>query len=411
MKVTRALSSLLVLVTGWSLLQVPGSLAVPAFARREGAKCQMCHFRLPELNEDGHSYLRRGFREERGGMEGQMGIEKGAKEMGMDNGAKQMAKAPVASSSRPLGEALPLEWQNYLTLMGHHTLEARNHAQTAIHPGMIDGWIGGPLDQNWSGVANLAFDIEAGSVAVEQAYAQFNTSWNPRFASVRFGQLLPLAALFNGAAAAMPLSAPVVMETPSREQNPWAPATLVRGIEVGVVNLPSWSAYLGAGRPQIDNLGGDSHTDLYASAEYLIGKRGNAINGFGYRGKIEASPGQPTIDYDRVALFGNVYGPRMKGVVGLLWGADRPAGEKSLSTKGGFVLGEALLTERWAGYARYDYANREAPVGDAQNTDGPTIGVSYWAQTQVRLTFESQFLKSTGEPRDRSAIAELMWAF
>lgn len=38
-----------------------------AFARRESAKCQMCHFRLPELNEDEHSSIRRGLREERGG--------------------------------------------------------------------------------------------------------------------------------------------------------------------------------------------------------------------------------------------------------------------------------------------------------------------------------------------------------
>jgi len=37
--------------------------------------------------------------------------------------------------------------------------------------------------------------------------------------------------------------------------------------------------------------------------------------------------------------------------------------------------------------------------------------VSFWAQTQVRLTLESQFLKATGASRDRSAIAELMWAF
>ena len=38
-----------------SILQVQSSDAVPAFARREGAKCQMCRFRLPELNEDGHA--------------------------------------------------------------------------------------------------------------------------------------------------------------------------------------------------------------------------------------------------------------------------------------------------------------------------------------------------------------------
>jgi len=37
--------------------------------------------------------------------------------------------------------------------------------------------------------------------------------------------------------------------------------------------------------------------------------------------------------------------------------------------------------------------------------------VSFWAQTQIRLTLESQFLQSTGQSRDNSVIAELMWAF
>ena len=402
MKVKSVLLRLLFLVSVLSLLQVRSSQAVPAFARREGAKCTTCHFRLPELNEDGHSYIRRGLREEPGGM---------APQPGMDMGVKEAAKAPVASTDRALGEPLPMDWQDYLTVIGHHSFEVRTHAKAEFHSGTIDGWIGGPLDQHWSGVANLAFDIEAGGVEVEQAYAQYNTSWSQRFVSLRFGQLLPLVVLFNGGGAAMPLSAPVVLESPSREQNPWAPATLLRGAEIGVVDLPSWNAYVGVGQPQIDGLAGASHTDVYASAEYLFGKKGNAFSGFGYKGEIATSPGQPSIDYERVALFANAYGPRMKGVLGLLWGRDTPAGDESLDTAGGFLLAEVLLAERWAGYARYDYANREAPVGDAETTDGPTFGVSFWAQTQVQLTLESQFLKSTGTSRDGSAVGELLWAF
>jgi mannose-1-phosphate guanylyltransferase len=46
-----------------------------------------------------------------------------------------------------------------------------------------------------------------------------------------------------------------------------------------------------------------------------------------------------------------------------------------------------------------------------RHRSGRPMGVSFWAQTQVRLTLESQFLKSTGTSRDRSAIAEFMWAF
>ena len=330
--------------------------------------------------------------------------------MNMEPGGDGSA-APAAATSRPLGEPLPMEWRHYLTVMGHQTFVARRHAKAGFHPGEIEAWMGGPLDPHWSGLAVLAFDVADGGVEVEQAYVQYNTSWSRRFASVRFGQLLPFAVLFNGGGAEMPLSRPVVLKSPSRAENPWAPVTRLRGIEVGVVDLPRWNAYLGVGQPQIDGLMGASHTDVYASAEYLIGKTGNAVSGFGYKGKISESPGQPSIDYDRVALFANAYGHGMKGVLGLLWGNDEPAGESSLSTSGWFALGEAILGARWAGYARYDHARSEAPVGDAETTDGPTLGVSCWAQTQVRLTLESQFLKSTGASRERSAIAQIMWAF
>ncbi len=407
MKLKSAIQCLLLLGAVSSFLDVPNSQAVPAFARREGAKCQMCHFRLPELNEDGHSYIRRGLREERGGMAMQEGMDM---EPG-GAGAVAPATPPAAATARPLGEPLPMEWRHYLTVMGHQTFEARRRAKAGFHPGEIEAWMGGPLDPHWSGLAVLAFDVADGGVEVEQAYVQYNTSWSRRFASLRFGQLLPFAVLFNGGGAEMPLSRPVILKSPSRAENPWAPVTRLRGIEVGVVDLPRWNAYLGVGQPQIDGLMGASHTDVYASAEFLIGKTGNAVSGFGYKGKISESPGQPSIDYDRVALFANAYGHGMKGVLGLLWGNDEPAGESSLSTSGWFALGEASLGARWAGYARYDHARREAPVGDAETTDGPTLGVSCWAQTQVRLTLESQFLKSTGTSRERSAIAQIMWAF
>ena len=385
-----------------SLLQARSSEAVPAFARREGVKCQMCHFRLPELNQDGHAYIQRGFREERGGM---------TPETGMVMGTREAAKAPAAATARPLGQPLPLEWQDYLTVMGHHTYEARNNERAMFHAGMLDVWIGGPLDQHSSAIVGLEVDMETGGVHGEQAYAQFNTAWSARFASVRVGQLLPFAVLFNGGGAAMPLSRPVVLTAPASVDNPWAANTLIRGAELGVVDLSRWNAYVGVGQPQIEGLMGASHTDVYASTEYLIGEQGNSVSGFGYKGTISASPGQPAVGYDRVALFANVYRPRAKGVLGLLWGNDRPTGGQSLGSAGGFLLGEVLLAERWATYARYDWANRDTPVGKDESTDGPTLGVSFWAQTQVRLSIETQFLQSTGAARDRSATAELMWAF
>lgn len=99
---------------------------------------------------------------------------------------------------------------------------------------------------------------------MEQAHAQFNTSWSPRFTSLRFGQLFPFAILFKGGAAQMPLSRHVALKTPTRAENSWAPVTRLRGVEVGMVDLPRWNAYVGVGHPQIEALAGDRHTDVYA---------------------------------------------------------------------------------------------------------------------------------------------------
>ena len=417
MRMKPACVGALLFVVVLSVLRVPSSVAVPAFARRENAKCQMCHLRLPELNEDGHSYIRRGLRAALGGMAA--GAEMGKASMdapmppGMDmhTTTGPAATNPDASTERPLGEPVPLAWEKYLTVMGHHMLSAHSHERPGFRSGTIDVWVAGPVDPHWSGLANVAFDVEGGGVGVEQAYVQYNTSRNRRFFSARFGQLMPFAILFNGGGAAMPLSAPLALEMPLGTRNPWAPTTLTRGVELGAVDLPRWNAYLGAGQPQIDAPSSESHTDLYGSAEYLVGEGGDAVSLFGYRGQIAASAIEPVLDFSRVAAFANLYAPRAKGVLGVLWGSDSPIAGPSLASKGAFLLGEFLLTDQWAAYGRYDYLRHEVPAGEAEATDGPTVGMSFWAHTQIRLTLEAQFLKTAELARERGATAEVLWAF
>ena len=220
------------------LLDAIPALALPAFARREGVKCQMCHYRAPELNADGQAYLRRGLREEPTGSMGSM--------EGMDMGG-ETAKPTTASVPRPLGEPLPLLWRDYLTVMGHHGLNAQRGAETDIDAGTIDLWFGGPMDRHWSALANPVLDIERSGAEVDLAYGQFITAWGDRFGSVRFGQLLPMAILFHQGGPGMPLSAPVALATSSGNRNPWTPSTPLRALEVGWIDLPRWNVYAGVG--------------------------------------------------------------------------------------------------------------------------------------------------------------------
>jgi len=395
----RAVWYLFPLTSMLLLLDALPAFALPAFARREGVDCKMCHYRVPELNADGHAYLRRGLREKpAGSMEG------------MDMGG-ETAKPPAAATPRPLGEPLLLAWSDYMTIMGHHGLNAQRGAATSIDAGMIDVWFGGPMDRHWSGLANPVLNIEEGGADVELAYGQFITSWGERFGSVRFGQLLPMPILFHQGGPGMPLTAPVALSTASGEQNPYTPSTPIRGLEVGWIDLPRWNLYVGAGQPHFEDGGtGEKHVDLYSGAELLLGESTGSLSAFGYLGKT-ARMGESARDFLRLGLLADAYVRKTKLDLGFIWGEDDRASGSSLRSSGGFVLAEQLLTERWAAYGRCDYFKQDVADEDDRTTDGPAIGLSFWAQTQVRLTLESQFLKSTGMSRDRSAIAELMWAF
>jgi hypothetical protein len=329
---------------------------------------------MPELNEDAHAYVRRGLRQQYVEAEPSGGT-------GNNEG--------TVETEGTLGEPATMAWQDYLSVAGAPTFEAHQNAQTGFHAGGIDFWIGGPIDPHWSVLTNVAFDIEAGSVGIEQSYVQYNTSRSEHFVSLRAGQLLPFAVFFNGSGVAMPLSAPVVMETPSRDENPYSPSTLLRGVEVGAINTPKWNAYLGAGQPQLDGIEPSSHTDLYASAEYLLGEDGNSLTAFGYKGKIEGTPaaGVPSIDYDRVAFFVNAYVAHLKAVLGGLWGKDSPDVGKSLDSSGGvcsrtmripsqaiapaarFSSAEASSITGWPPTARPGTSARK-PAADADKSSG-----------------------------------------
>lgn len=78
----------------------------------------MCRFRLPQPDENGHSYILRALGEAPGGM---------APHTGMDMETKTVRQAPDATTARALGEALSLEQQHGVTVIGHPACEARDH--------------------------------------------------------------------------------------------------------------------------------------------------------------------------------------------------------------------------------------------------------------------------------------------
>lgn len=379
--------------------------SIPAFARREGVMCQMCHFRMPELNKDGHDYARRGLREEPSS--GEMEME-----------ATRFGKTEIpANIGRPLGVPLNLQWSHYLTVMGHHMFDARTHERPVFDAGALDIWAAGPLNPNWSGLANPSFDIQQGGSDVDQAYGQYITRWANSFGSGRFGQLQPLAILFNQGGPKMALSDPLILSMPADTGYGWTPESDLRGLELGVINLSRATMYLGIVQPKPEDTtvtnqpAFQRHTDFYGSAEWIFTDNGDSLTLYAYSGSAWLSPTAPDSGFHRWGSFGNVYGSSTKATVGFLAGSDDDATGRSLDNSGYFALVEQLLSERWAAYLRYDRMRLDRGAGGTQTLSGPAIGVSWWAQTQIRLTFEGQFVRITGEQHENRFMSEFMWAF
>ena len=399
------------------LLSCGYAYAIPAFARREGVTRQMCHFRLPELNNDGHEYARRGLREDPPGLEMNMDpSEQKHPDMNMAPAKPTEMPGMPTAGRHPQGQPINPNWPKYITVMGHHTFSAETHTRPVFDAGGLDLWVAGHLDAHWTGLANPSLNLRNGSTAVDQAYGQYITHWADRFGSGRVGQLLPFAILFNQGGPKMPLSDPLILSIPADTGYGWTPESFVRGLELGAVDLKRATAYLGIGQPKLegtiltDQPGFERHTDFYGTGEWLFTPNGDSLTVYGYQGSAWLSPAAPDRSFHRVGFFGNVSGPSTKATLGFLTGSDEDAAGRSLDNTGYFALVEQLLSNRWAAYLRYDHLKRDLSTGRTQTLSGPAIGVSWWAQTQVRLTLEGQFLSISGENSDNRVMTELLWA-
>jgi hypothetical protein len=384
-------------------LSPPPARAIPAFARREGVPCQMCHFREPELNAEGRAYLLRGFRL-------------------APSGAAAASPAPTAQEERPLGTPGSLDVGHYVSVFGSHSFTAARHEASAFDAGEVDLFIAGPANPQWSVEMNPVFDIQNGGADVGQAYGQFITRQAKQFASVRAGQISPFAIHYNQGDMRMPLTPPASLDASGDTGYGWAPSTPIRGVELSAVSLPGWNVTLGAGQPKVDAppdvADFKRHTDVYASAETNLGSSGNSLTAYGYLGHAWLSPEATNSQFHRLGLFANLYlgahrldgfNAPTKAVLGVLTGKDKDANGKRLGNTGYFALAERQVSERLAAYARYDNVRLDLSDGGSVRQDGPTLGITYWPATEVRLTAEGQSLKTKGQSRDNRLAIEFLW--
>ena len=325
--------------------------------------------------------------------------------------------------------------RRYFSVMGYHMLILQRGHQPKLNAGVAHLRIAGPFGPRLSGRASPWFDIQDGGADVGQAWVHSNTRRPAQFGSGRFGRLIPFAIFSNQGGPQMSMTQPLVLATAADTGTAWTPGSPLRGLELGFVARPGWSVYLGAGEARLEggntttrsmrlyatpewkrwhagNLAsGNRQTGLYASADYLWGPSGNSVTLYGYWGRATLPVSAARGGLHRVGAFANFYLPQTKMVAGYLTGKDTAAGGRSLEMPGFFMLAERLLTDRWAVYGRYDGLRRGLDAGGSQQITGPTLGVSWWVQTQMRLTLEGQVLNTSAQPQDRRLVTGLFWNF
>lgn len=350
--------------------------ATPSFARREGGvSCNFCHWHQNALNANGKDFLRRGVR-------------------------LAEEKADASQEELKIG--------HYASVVLHPTISAVENDSTQFSAGDVVLWLGAPIDNKFSALAEVEFKVDEEEVEVEEIYAQYVSSLRDKYFSVRAGQFQPFILISQvSGPARITLSRPEAISGRATNGNSFRPRSRLRGMELGGVYGP-FSGYVGVGNGPGQNED-DNHMDTYAAIEGEIGEKGSSIGVWAYWG--EASLEDNFRDsFSRYGVIGNYTMERTRLVGGYLLGSnDDPTGV-TLDNDGWFIEVDQNLWRDITGYVRWDNFTRDLAAGSDLETDGPTLGISWIITPLTRLTVEGQQLDTDSTERN-SVTAELQIVF
>ncbi len=346
--------------------------AVPAFSRRAGGvSCNMCHWHQNALNATGKQYLQSGVR-----LPGE--------------------QADVTASDFKVGD--------YASLVLAPNLSAVEHDGTVFSAGDAVLWLGGPVDNLFSALAEVEFKIDDEEVEVEEVYVHFVSDLGNNYFSARFGQFQPFLFLSNvSGPPRITLSRPEVMSGRATNDNTFRPRNRLRGIELGAVDGPL-AGYVGLGNGTGQNAS-DNHMDVYVTVERAFGTQGSSIGAWAYWGEAVLTGGFRD-SFERYGVIGNYTAQKTRAVGGLLFGDNEDPGGADLDNDGWFLEIDQRVGVDTVAYFRWDEFNRDLAAGGERETDGPTLGIS-WTPTELsRFTIEAQSLDTDGTDVD-SIVVEM----
>ncbi len=396
-----------------ALISTVPSSAIPAFARKYGFDCGMCHVVWPKLNDFGQKYRMNGYQ-----IPGQETQDKNILEQGSVPLSLRTAAGYTSDTFSPSGaETETNQFQiNGLDVLGGGLLGLNKGFFLAYLP-QIPGGNG----------------VEPQEAEVEQANAIFSrlgsTWFNARLgryeaAYVPFSQVRSLTIssyeiyTFNG-------SPGVSAAGTAGSRNTFALADTATGFEISGWGRSQWQYFFGLTNGSRGNNTDDSPSDFYLRGTYTIGQgfgqtSGQRLGALAYFGQARAATTGVRDNFSRLGFDANLnWGPEYNAEFQFISGRDNGAFNvfapgTAYKFSGGFLQLNRYEMES-AIFARYDWVN--TPSEDNHDITRWTIGWRKHIDHPLMLQLEySHRLVRNGagagtDLTENFVTARLDWAF
>ncbi len=353
------------------------AFAVPAWSRRYGVSCTMCHS-LPslQLTATGLDFLRRGHRLK------DDKVDKDLSNLLSVHGEWEYTKQEK--------EAAPFE-----------SPDAHFHA-------------GGAISSHFSTYA----DVGLNGGDLETLVFQFTKEHgNDSYFTARVGKISPTIIRNYGNGLMASASTPLVLTDATLAQNPFTPARGSFGIDVA----QRWSRlFVQTGVLNGEDVPGqatvNNHKDFFATAEFTAREQPTGIGLYYYRAGYDlGDPAASTLfdRYDRTSVFANYTRDKLRLAGAYAFGRDRVQTLAERKIRGFYVQADVLPCDWAAPFARYDWVKTELEEGSERTwkvTLGSSLRLFQSDITAGRAVLEL-YRKSEAEAEANGVMVNLLWAF
>lgn len=352
--------------------------AVPAWSRRYGVSCAMCHaYPSLQLTATGLDFVRRGHR---------------LKDDKFDKDLTNLLSVhgEWTYTKQEKEPAPPFE-----------SPEAHLHA-------------GGAISSHFSTYA----DVTLNGGELETLMLQFTKEHgNASYFTARLGKITPTIIRNYGSGLMASASTPLVVTDATLADNPFTPARASFGIDVA----QRWKRlFVQTGVLNGEDVPGqatvDSHKDFFAAAEFTATAQPTGIGVYYYRAGYDL--GDPAVStlfdrYDRTSVFANYTRDKFRLAGAYAFGKDRVQTLAERKIRGFYVQADVHPVDWAVPFARYDWVETELEEGSAQTwkvTLGSSLRLFESDITAGRAVLEL-YRKSEAEAEANGVMVNLLWAF